>query len=202
MRKILINFAHPAKSRSKMNSALLAAVSGLDNVTVNDLYANYPDFQIDIQREQELCESHDAIIFQHPFYWYSTPSIMKEWFDLVLVHGWAYGSRATALQGKLFLQAITAGGDDSTYRRDGYNRFTIGELTSPFRATANLCGMDWLPPFAILGIHRGVGDAKIRSYAEDYRKCIIAFRDNRLDLEKVREGPYLNSDLSAVISEE
>ena len=97
MKKILINFAHPAKSHSNINKALRKAVETLDNVTVNDLYANYPDFMIDIKREQALCEAHDIIIFQHPFYWYSTPAIIKEWFDLVLEHGWAYGSEGKAL---------------------------------------------------------------------------------------------------------
>ena len=134
MKKVLINFAHPAKSRSKINTALKRAVEGLENVTVHDLYAAYPDFLIDVKKEQELCEDHEVIIFQHPFYWYSTPAIMKEWLDLVLEHGWAYGMQGTALSGKYFLQAISAGGDDNTYQKDGYNEFTIGELTSPYRA--------------------------------------------------------------------
>ncbi|MGH1373767.1 MAG: NAD(P)H-dependent oxidoreductase [Cellvibrionaceae bacterium] len=89
MNRILINFAHPARSRSKINLALRAAVEGMDNVTVNDLYEQYPDFLIDVEREQKLCEAHDTIIFQHPFYWYSCPSIVQEWMDLVLEHGWA-----------------------------------------------------------------------------------------------------------------
>ncbi len=102
MNKVLINFAHPARARSKINNALRAAVENLEDVTFNDLYAAYPDFLIDVKREQRLCENHDVIIFQHPFYWYSTPAIMKEWLDLVLEHGWAYGHEGTALQGKIF----------------------------------------------------------------------------------------------------
>lgn len=199
MRKILIQFAHPAKSRSKINRALHAAVENLEAVTINELYSSYPDFLIDVKREQQLCESHDVIIFQHPFYWYSTPAIMKEWLDLVLEHGWAYGSQATALKGKLFLQAITAGGDDSTYRKNGYNEFTIGELTSPYRATAKLCNMEWLPPFAVLGIHRGLPDERINGYAEDYRQAVVGLRDSTLDLEQARKGRYLNSDLNSII---
>ena len=81
MNKILINFAHPAKTRSKINRALRSVVENLENVTLNDLYAAYPDFLIDVEREQNLCEEHDVIIFQHPFYWYSTPAIVKEWMD-------------------------------------------------------------------------------------------------------------------------
>lgn len=199
MNKILINFAHPTRSRSKINNALIAALDGLEDVAVNDLYAAYPDFLIDVQREQTLCELHDVIIFQYPFYWYSTPAIMKEWLDLVLQHGWAYGKEGTCLQGKLFLQAITAGGDDSTYRKDGYNEFTIKELSSPYRATAKLCGMTWLPPFAVLGIHRGLPEARISAYAEDYRRAVIALRDGTLDVDKVREQRYLNSDLDTMI---
>lgn len=199
MNKVLINFAHPTRSRSKINSALISAVDGLDGVTINDLYAHYPDFLIDVKREQNLCARHDVLIFQHPFYWYSTPAIMKEWLDLVLEHGWAYGKEGTSLQGKWFLQALTAGGDDSTYQREGYNEYTIRELTSPYRATAKLCGMNWLPPFAVLGIHRGLPEVQINTYAEDYRRAVISLRDATLDVERVLQQHYLNSDLDAII---
>ena len=77
MKKILILFGHPAFKRSTINAALKEAVETLDGVTFHDLYASYPDFLIDVPHEQQLCESHDIIIFQHPFYWYSTPAIMK-----------------------------------------------------------------------------------------------------------------------------
>lgn len=182
-----------------MNKALLAAVEGIEGVTVNDLYACYPDFLIDVKREQLLCENNDIIIFQHPFYWYSTPSIVKEWLDLVLQYGWAYGSKGKALQGKLSFQAITAGGGDGTYQKDGYNQFTIRELTSPFQATANLCGMQWLPPFVALGIHRGLADEQVQTYAGDYQRAVLALSQGAFDLEQVREAPYLNSNLNAMI---
>lgn len=199
MKKVLIQFVHPAIARSRINKALRSTVEGLEGVTVNNLYAAYPDFMIDVKREQQLCEAHDVIIFQHPFYWYSTPAIMKEWFDLVFQHGWAFGSKAHALEGKLFLQAITAGGDDSTYQEDGYNEYTIADLTSPFRATAKLCKMEWLPPFTILGIHRGLAEEKVNAYAEDYRRAVVSLRDGTLDIEQVRTNRYLNSDLNATI---
>ncbi|MFT5702201.1 MAG: glutathione-regulated potassium-efflux system ancillary protein KefG [Desulforhopalus sp.] len=199
MGRVLIQFAHPARSRSKINKALRAAVEGLEEVTVNDLYASYPDFLIDVKREQQLCETHDVIIFQHPFYWYSTPAIMKEWLDLVLEHGWAYGKQAKALKGKLFLQALTGGGDDSIYQKDGYCEFTISELISPFRATAKLCKMEWIPPFTVLGIHRGLPVEQVNAYAEDYRRAVIALRDGTLDTEKAMQAQYLNSDLNAII---
>lgn len=199
MNKILINFAHPARTRSKINNALRAAVKNLEGVTLNDLYASYPDFLIDVEREQDLCENHDVIIFQHPFYWYSTPAIVKEWLDLVLQHGWAYGSKGKALEGKYTLQALSGGGDASTYQKNGYNKFTIGELTSPFRATANLCNMIWLPPFAVLGIHRGLPEEKVNLHAEDYRRTVIALRDGTLDIAQAQKGEFINSDLNSTI---
>lgn len=199
MNRILINFAHPAKSRSNVNAALLRAVEDLKGITINDLYANYPDFMIDVAKEQALCEAHDIIIFQHPFYWYSTPAIMKEWLDLVLAHGWAYGSEGKALTGKLFFQAMTTGGDASTYQKDGYNEFTLKELTAPYRATAKLCNMTWLPPFAVTGVHRGLSQEKVQIYAGNYRRTIIALRDSLLDVELLKQQEVINSDENAVI---
>jgi glutathione-regulated potassium-efflux system ancillary protein KefG len=199
MKKILVIFAHPAYRRSRINSGLRSAIEGLDGITIHDLYDCYPDFLIDVAREQKLCEEHDVIVYQHPFYWYSTPSILKEWQDLVLEHGWAYGTGATALQGKVGFQALTGGGDASTYQKDGFNRFTVRELTSPYQATANLCGVSWLPPFTVLGVHRGLPEHQITHHAEDYRRTLIALRDDHLDLEKARECEYLNSDLNSII---
>ncbi|MBE0366927.1 NAD(P)H-dependent oxidoreductase [Pseudoalteromonas aurantia] len=194
MKKILINFAHPAKSRSNINIALRNAVENIEHVTVNDLYANYPDFMIDIKREQALCEAHDIIIFQHPFYWYSTPAIMKEWLDLVLEHGWAYGTEGKALAGKVFFQAITTGGDASNYQKDGYNEFTLKELTAPYRATAKLCRLTWLPPFVVTGVHQGLEPEEIQSYSAEYKRTLIALRDSLLDLEVLTQQETLNNN--------
>ena len=201
MNNILILFGHPSFKRSTINAALREAVASLDGVTFHDLYARYPDFLIDVRHEQQLCESHDIIVFQHPFYWYSTPSIIKEWFDLVLEHTWAYGSAGNALKDKITFQALTAGGGKETYDPDGVNRFTIRELTAPFQATANLCGMDWLPPFAVLGIHQGLPEKDRLRHADDFRRTLIALRDDRIDLDRARAGELLNQNLNGIINE-
>ena len=201
MNNILILFSHPAVKRSTINVALREAVETLEGVTFHDLYASYPDFLIDVSHEQQLCESHDIIIFQHPFYWYSTPAIVKEWFDLVLEHAWAYGSSGNALKGKITFQTLTAGGGQESYQENGLNLFTIRELTTPFRATANLCGMDWLPPFAVLGIHQGLLEKDRVRHAENYRRMLEALRDNRVDLDGARHSKLLNQDLNKIINE-
>lgn len=201
MNRVLILFGHPAFKRSRINAALRAAVENETGITFHDLYATYPDFLIDVRHEQLLCESHDILVFQHPFYWYSTPSIFKEWMDLVLEYDWAYGYSGRALEGKLFFQALTAGGDSTTYRKGGANLFTIGELTTPYRATANLCKMQILPPFTILGINRGMAAKTLQRHAEDYRRTITALRDNRMDLDRASQYEFLNSDLNTIIKE-
>lgn len=82
--KVLLLYAHPESQDSVANRVLLKPASQLANVTVHDLYAHYPDFFIDIPREQELLMAHDVIVFQHPLYTYSCPALLKEWLDRVL----------------------------------------------------------------------------------------------------------------------
>ena len=58
------------------------------------------------------------------------------------------------------------------------------ELTSPYQATAKLCGMVWLPPFIIFGVHSGLTDEELQSYAENYQRSVITLRDKAFDSEK------------------
>jgi len=46
-------------------------------VTIHDLYETYPNFHIQVKFEQDLLLAHDIIVFHHPFYWYSSPAILK-----------------------------------------------------------------------------------------------------------------------------
>jgi glutathione-regulated potassium-efflux system ancillary protein KefG len=190
--RVLILFAHPALQKSRVNRHLISAVRGLQNVTINDLYEEYPDFHIHVRREQELLLDHDIIIFQHPFYWYSSPAILKQWEDLVLQYGFAYGPGGTRLQGKLFLTAITTGGSMSSYKREGPNFFSIREFLAPFEQTAKLCGMIYLPPFVVAGSLAFKGAGEVAAHAALYRQIIEALRDGRLDRAKLDEIVYLN----------
>jgi len=199
--RVLVLFAHPALEKSRVNRALIEAVSGVQGLTIHDLYEEYPDFGIDVAREQSLLVEHDVIVLHHPFFWYSTPAILKEWQDLVLEHGWAYGRTGTALAGKAMLSVVTTGGREVAYARDGYNRFTMRELLRPLEQTARLCGMDYLPPFVVHGTH-GMGPRQIREHAADYRRALLALRDGRVDRERLGGLSRLNSDLAAVIREE
>jgi len=201
VRRILILFAHPSLDRSEVNRPMADAVRDLDGITLVDLYAEYPDFQINIDREQQRLLKHDVIVFHHPLYWYSTPAILKEWQDLVLEHGFAYGTNGTALHGKIFFNAITAGGMEAAYRAEGFNHFTIRELLQPLEQMARLCGMTYLPPFALFGARTAVEEGRVNQHVVDWTRVLEALRDDRLDIAAVQDLPLLNSDLNAIIKE-
>lgn len=191
-RRVLVNLAHPVLERSRVNRRLLEAISDLEGVTVHDLYEAYPTLHIDVACEQDLLVAHDVIVFQHPFYWYSTPALLKEWQDLVLEHGWAYGQGGTRLRGKLTFNALTTGGPQTAYRRDGYNRYTIRELLAPWDQTAHLCGMRFLAPFVVHGALRVRVDDDVAEARAAYRRLLEALRDDRIDLERAAEAATLN----------
>jgi len=186
--RLLVLFAHPRPRQSVVQRAMLAAIRDLPDVTVRDLYAVYPDFMIDAPREQALLVEHDVLVLQHPLYWYSSPAIVKEWLDIVLQEGWAYGPRGTRLHGKFLLNALSTGGPTEAYHSKGRNRFAIRELLAPFDQTAYLCGMGWLEPF-VIHAGRKLDAATLSRKAESYRDLLVGLRDGRLDpLKHLAEG--------------
>ncbi|MGF7034373.1 putative NADPH-quinone reductase [Paenibacillus mucilaginosus] len=152
MMKTLVLVVHPNLAASQVNRRWAAAIEGKEGVTVHRLYEAYPDWQIDVAKEQALLEAHDRIVFQFPFYWYSSPPLLKKYLDDVLTYGWAYGSAGTKLHGKELLVAISMGGTHEDYQPGGRNQFTIPELLRPFQATSNLTGMKYLPVFSYGGL--------------------------------------------------
>jgi putative NADPH-quinone reductase len=194
-KKILVLFAHPSQHRSEVNLPLVRACAEVDGVTVVDLYAEYPGYCIDIEREQQRLRDHDVIVFMFPIYWYSTPAILKEWQDLVLEYGFAYGHEGTALQGKLATCAITAGGPEHAYQSSGYNHYSIRELLRPLEQTTILCGMTYLPPFTLFGSRTAVEDGKVKQHVENWKRALAALRDNRLDLAAAATAETLNDCL-------
>ncbi len=189
--RILILFAHPRFENSRNHSLLAGSVPDIPGITFHDLYEKYPDFNIDTSREKQLILDNDIIVWQHPFYWYSSPPLLKQWIDLVLEFGWAYGPGGNALQGKLVFNAITAGGPRSAYSREGYNRFTLPELLAPFDQTAVLCKMTYLPPFVIHGTHR-ITDKEKKMLSEQYSYLLKRLSSGEFSLESIRQHTYFN----------
>ena len=153
MKNILLLFAHPRFENSRVNRALLTAIRDQGYITLHDLYENYPDFNIDAEREKQLLLSHQIIVWQYPLYMYGAPAILKQWIDLVLHHGWAHGRDGNNVTGKIVLNAVTTGGTREAYAENGFNRYSLREFLTPFEQTAYLCKMLYLPPFAVQGTY-------------------------------------------------
>lgn len=198
MTKVLVLFAHPALEKSRVHERLVGSVPGHPDVHFHDLYEAYPRLDVDVRREQELLLEHDVVVFQFPFYWYSTPPMLKQWQDLVLEHGWAYGSEGTALRGKAWMCAVSAGAQASAYAPDGYNGMTVRQLLAPLERTAILCGMRYLPPWVVYGTHR-LGEKGIAHARTYYEALLTELTDGRLDRVEGRAGPDGTIDALAAL---
>lgn len=174
----LIVLAHPRLDRSLINSTLAAEASSRRDVHVADLYDRYPDYQIDVAREQSMLLAHDVIGLQFPMFWYSMPALLKEWFDLVWLHGFAYGGGAPKLAGKTLFCAVTTGGDADSYHPVGRNAYPVEDFLRPVERTAALCGMHWARPHILHDAPRLRGD-RLSVAAKGYGPYIAARLEER-----------------------
>ncbi|GDY24805.1 potassium transporter KefG [Agarivorans sp. Toyoura001] len=181
--KVLVLFAHPSQDRSEINRPMFKLASNIEGVTAVDLYREYPTFRINVDKEQQRLLEHDIVIMQFPLYWYSTPAILKEWQDLVLEYGFAYGHDGKMLHGKSLLCAITAGGAENAYCDKGYNHFTIRELLHPLEQTASLIGMRYLAPFALFASRTAAEEQRVGVHLNNWKKLLVNLVENKVDLE-------------------
>jgi glutathione-regulated potassium-efflux system ancillary protein KefG len=189
--KILILFAHPLFEKSNAHQALVKHIPHSANITFHDLYQEYPEFDIDMKREQELLYNHNIIIWQHPMYWYSCPPLLKQWIDIVLEHGWAYGKEGFALKGKLLLQAITTGGRKESYSATGRHMYTIPQLLEPFSQTARVCRMINLPPFIVHGTNT-MDSEGFEEYGKLYAQILNYLEHKQPNVAELVKYPYFN----------
>jgi glutathione-regulated potassium-efflux system ancillary protein KefG len=174
--RILVVVAHPYLEFSRVSASLLQAVRELSFVTIHRLYDHYPDFFIDVEHEQSLLASHDVIVLQHPFYWYSCPALLKEWLDSVLQGGFAFGPGGNFLTGKKMLSVVSVGGNVGSYTDQGLNGYSVEQFLLPFVQTARFCGMEYLAPYVIFGGQRHSG--QLEQAAQGYRQLFQTLHDD------------------------
>jgi len=181
-RSILVLYAHPRPSRSVVNRRLKRVAEGISGVSVVDLYAEYPTHHIDVRREQARVEAADALIFQHPVYWFSAPSLIKEWVDRVVTFGWALGERE-AMKGKIYLHAVSTASSHGVFAQEMTGRAALRQQFHPFEAMAGLCGMRYLPPFSLFREGEGQSrEERLDMHAAAYARFLRDLRDEKLDL--------------------
>ncbi len=105
----------------------------------------------DIKTELDKLVEADLVIFSFPIFWFSTPAIMKGWFDRVLVSGRCYGGMRFydrgGLAGKKALVALTLGGQSHMFMPQGVHGPLEEMLKHLLRGTLGYVGFDVLKPF-------------------------------------------------------
>jgi putative NADPH-quinone reductase len=169
--RLLVLYAHATPHLSRVNRRLADAAQLVDGVYLRDLYETYPDFYIDVAREQALVEQAEVLVFVHPIQWYSMPALMKEWMDSVLVEGWAYGGGANAMQGKRCWLVATTGGAADEFAAGARHGRPFADYLAPFRQTAALCGMEWIEPHILHAAH-AVDAATVDAHVEAFSAAL------------------------------
>ena len=170
--KTLVILAHPDMENSRINKRWKEELGKYpDKITIHELYKEYPDWNINIEKEQELLSKHDNIIFEFPLYWYSSPPILKKWFDEVLSYNWAYGNEYR-LKGKNIGFAVSVGGPEQEYSKEGSVRFSMNEILVPFEATIKYIKANLIPHYFVFDTENS-SDEKLSENAENYIKYIF-----------------------------
>ena len=186
MSKILLVVAHPNIEASLGNKTIVENFKALHpDVEIDELYKLYPDFKIDVKKEQEKLVKADFIILQFPMFWYNAPALMRQWFESVLEHGFAYGSKGKALQGKKLILSFTTGSPVEAYREGGMQSFTLEDLTKGFHQLANLCSMKWAG-FVVTGNFVFF----LRDKPEELAKMKERMKQHAEELSEIVKGKY------------
>ncbi|NQD71195.1 NAD(P)H-dependent oxidoreductase [Sphingobacterium shayense] len=172
--KTLIIVTHPNIEASVINKRWIQELEKHPKkYDVHQLYLAYPDEKIDVEKEQKLIEKYDKIILQFPLYWFSSPPLLKKWFDEVLTYGWAYGSKSGYKVGdKKIALAISAGVDEDELGPGGSSKYTLTDLTRPFELTFEYVKADYKAPFAYYGMESNVTNEWVENSVPKYLSYI------------------------------
>ncbi|MEZ0007637.1 putative NADPH-quinone reductase [Flavobacterium sp. 28YEA47A] len=172
--KTLVVIIHPNIQESVINKRWIEELEkNPEQYFIHRLYEAYPDEKIDVEKEQQLIESYDKIIFQFPFYWFNCPPLFKKWLDEVLTYGWAYGSKSGyKMGGKKIALALSVGIDEEEYRADGKYKYNLRELTAPFELTFEYIKADYRFFFAYYGIELNASEEWIEKSVPEYMKFL------------------------------
>ena len=165
--RVLVLYAHAAPHLSRVNRRLADAARTVEGVYVHDLYETYPDFYIDVAREHAMIAQAGLLVFLHPLQWYSMPSLMKEWVDLVFHDSWAPGRKGAAAAGKGCWLVTTTGSPAADFAPGARHGRPFGDYLAPFEQTAALCGMEWIEPHVLHAAH-SVGPAAVDAHIAEF----------------------------------
>ena len=173
MKKLII-VAHPDIQESVINKRWVEELKkDPEQFAVHNIYNSYPDWNIDVEKEQKLIEEYNTILFQYPMYWFNCPPLLKKYMDDVFTHGWAYGSKGDKLKGKKFAIAISTGIETEEFQLGGKYHVTLDQLLQPFKTMAQFCRMEYKGHFTLDDSHNVTPD-RLEKSAQKYVKFIQA----------------------------
>lgn len=202
LKQVLVYYAHPGHRTSRVNRPMAEAAQSVSGITFIDLYRAYPRHDIDVSAEQVRLLAADIILFQFPVFWYSTPAIIKDWQDLVLEHGFAYGSGGDRLAGKRMMLAVTAAGSEDAYTPNGYQHFPLRTFLTPLEQTARLCRMRFTAPYVLYSSLKARETHEISAHVDGYRRLLGSLRDEAYDFDRADASDVVTYATLPIIGEE
>ena len=193
MAKLLVYYAHPGNKHSRVNKKLADVAKDQKKLTFVDLYQEYPRYDINIDLEQERLVEHDVILFQHPLFWYSTPSLIKEWIDLVLEHGFAFGKGGDKLANKIMMNVISAAGPEDAYTPKGYQHYPLRTFLTPLEQTARLCHMKYSAPYILYSALDADESNVLAKHVDGYRKMLASICNDTFDFDKSEKADIISA---------
>ncbi|KAL7067313.1 flavodoxin-like fold family protein [Cryptosporidium serpentis] len=142
--RILVIFSHPGKSIANQAIINILVEKFGQNIQVRHLDQLYPNQRIDVEAEQRALVSAELIVLQFPMYWYNMPPSLKNWLDLVLSYGFAYGT-SYKLKDKHILVSITTGSENKNYEET-----TVNDFLTSLKSTSEFTKMKFA---GILAVH-------------------------------------------------
>lgn len=208
--KILYIYAHP--NNNALNALLKQEgykqlIDLKNDVTFSNLYelgfnaiANSTNYKLttadeltkDIQIEMEKIAWADHLIFQFPLWWFSTPAILKGWFDRVFIKGFAYDNNhlfeTGLLKGKTASLIVTTKSTESAYQLDGAHGATIDNFLLPIHHTLRFAGISPIKPFVAYGIF-DLNKQRIDEIILQYQDYLHHLLDQRVNVGKEPKDP-------------
>ncbi|EOP73902.1 NAD(P)H-dependent oxidoreductase [Bacillus cereus] len=134
------------------------------------------NFSADIQAEQEKLLWADFVIFQFPLWWYSTPAILKGWFDRVFASGFIYSRDERYDTGRKAMLSTTTGSPKHAYTPYGMD----GDMHEKILYHINhgmlyFSGLEPVEPFIAWTPSHNEEDRK--RYLEEYKKRLQNISD-------------------------
>lgn len=153
--KTLVIMAHSNPTDSKINNRIKEILEKEENIIYKDIKTLYGDYKFNIKKEQEDLLNVDKIVFQFPLYWYTAPSILKQWVDDVFEYDFAFtykddGSfEALKLVDKKFQMVVSVGGGKQDYKDMDIK---VQDCLHSYSTTAQVLGMKEEKPYMIYGV--------------------------------------------------